>query len=881
MLRIMIMIDTNIKKVKRLLSFFCLLLGLSQPAFGTTGYAIRKIDVMGNVLVETDLLIALSGVRDGTVIDPSSQQIRTAISKIAKHDRIKSVEIYLSDLDQANGLATFVIHVEEYPEVVNCLIEGLTKKDRKALLEKVTIDDHVALSPLFIQKTISKIKKFFLEQGFRDVQVFTECLPTETMDAKVTLKIKINKGNKTTLHKIIFEGNDHLETNLLLYKIKELKEAPRFTLFHDIFKQTITMAPLRKGGLLLQLPKTLDDIKRYFFTHASFFSSVFTEEKYLKAKENLILFYQSKGFQDVHIAAERFETFADGKLNIYLKINEGKQYMIRDIKWVGNYVYSDQVLNRLLNLQPGRIYDPLYIKSRLHPGVTDLTIGDLYTNNGYLFFRAEVVETSIEDNQVDLEIRIQEGKQATINQIDIVGNTLTHDYVIRRTLLTLPGAKYNLGLVRESLRRLAMLKLFKPEKLVPDIQPDVAKGTVDIIYSVEEEPRFECNLNGGYTNGIKIGLGIGSNNVSLKNLFTGKVPLGAAQDLHLKAEISGKDYKNLSFSFTEPWFWLKESPYILSVSFNNAYQKVFYATPNALDDWVDLNLFPIAKQDKKSNVHSIGGQISLGKKFARDWSSNFGIAYHHHAYQHIQLLEDHTKRSGFLHDFTLALSLTHDSINHPNYPTSGCLWSNFLTLTLPYSLLGYVGSKPEAIPRLKEFGKLAIDFAYFKAFPASFVLHVRGHAGFLHSLSKKAIGPFERFYLGGTSGVSNKFLGTDFTSLRGYPDESLTPEDYKNHIKGGVLFNKLVIELRYPIMLAPVCCYVLGFGEVGDSWLKYENFNLSNMKKAIGAGIRVMLPIPIIPMIGLDFGRRLNTIKDMNSVKSSFEYHFTLGPTMR
>lgn len=878
------MIDTNIKKMKQLyclFALFCLCIGWAQPTFGATGYTVRKVQVEGNVLVDAELLIALSGLQEGATIDPSSEQIRNVIQKIAKYDGIKSVAIYLSEVDQASNLATFVIHVAEHPQLVKCLLEGLTKKDQKDLLESVTIGNNVALSPLLLQKTVANIKKFFLEKGFRDVQLFTELIPDPTMDQKVTLKIKVHKGKKNTVHKIILEGNDHVDASRLIYELKELKEAPHCTLFQDIFKKSITLAPMRKGGILLQLPKSMGDVKRYLVSHVSFFPSVFTEEKYLKAKENLILFYQSQGFRDVHIAAERLQPSTTGRLNIYLKINEGKQYVIRHVKWVGNYVYSDQTLDRLLNLQEGRIYDPIYIRSRLTPGRTDPTISDLYTNNGYLFFRAEVVETSIEDNQVDLEIRIQEGKQATIRQIDILGNTLTHDYVIRRELLTLPGEKFNRGLVLESVRNLSMLKFFKNEKLTLDTKTDERKGTVDLIYSVEEQPQFDFKLNFNVGQDIIAGLELGSNNVSLKNLFTGKIPIGAAQELHLAAQLNGKDYKNFTFSFQEPWFWLKGNRYICSISFNRAYHKAYYARNSALDDWVYLNIFPIGQQDKKFKIHSIGGRVGLGKKFAKYWEIHWGMDYHHHMYQYYALLQDHIKRSGSLHDFTLDLSWLYSSVNNPNYPTSGSSWFNFLTLTPPYTLLGYAPSAASAMPRFKEFGKFVMDACYFKRLLGNCVLHFRGHVGFLHSLSKKEIGPFERFYLGGTSNIPTKLLGDNFVPLRGYPDDSLTPEDYRRKIKGGVLFNKFVSELRYPVILTPVCCYLLGFVEIGDSWLNYTDFNLSNMKKSIGCGMRLILPIPIIPMIGLDFGYRLDPVKDIHSAKSSFEYHVTLGPSIR
>lgn len=878
----MLMIDTNIKKVKRLFCLFALFY-LCPPSihqvFGALSYTIRKIQVEGNVGIEADLLIALSGLGKGSIIDPTSRQTRACIQKIAKHEGIRSVAMYLSDIDDSSCAANLVISVQEHPQLGAYLIEGISKKEQKELLENITINTHTPISPLFLQKTTKSIKKFFLEKGFRNVQVFINYFPQKNIEQLFTLKIRVNKGQKSIVNNIIFEGNDHLDTDLLLYSMEALQGAPRFTLVQDIFKQFIRLPS--KRGVLLELPLKIDDIKRYLFKHVSFFPSVFTEEKYIKAKESLIRLYQAKGFRDVNITEEHFKTYSDGRLNIHLKIEEGKQYVVRSLKWVGNRVYNDQVLEMLLNLDSQKIYDPIYIKSRLSYGGTDPTIADLYNNNGYLFFHAEVVETSIKNNQVDLEIRIQEGKQATINRVDIIGNTLTHDYVIRRELLTLPGEKYNLGLVRESLNKLMMLELFKPDKLIPNLQPDISKGTVDLIYSVEEQPKFDFKLDGSWSNGITGGLTIGSNNVSLKNLFTGKIPIGAGQGLHFSGELRGKDYKKFSFSFQEPWLWLQESRYIFSLSFNSAYQTLSSVETNALNDWLFVNMFPLLSQERKENIRSTGGQIKLGKKLTKHWEGHLDISYHYHAYRHIQLLEDHRKRLGYLHDFSLGLLFVYNTINHPDYPTRGCLWSNYLTVTPPYTLFGASGSQPNEVPPFKELGKLMIDGCFFQKLPANFVFHIRAHSGFLNSLSNKAIGPFDRFYLGGTSITPSRLLGGDSIALRGYPDDSLTPQDYKRKMKGGVLFGKFVSELRYPVIISPVCWYLLGFLEIGDTWLNYTDFNLSNIKKSIGGGMRLKLPLPMIPMLGLDVGYRLDAIKSIQSWENDLEYHFTVGSTFR
>ncbi|WP_184891095.1 BamA/OMP85 family outer membrane protein [Candidatus Cardinium hertigii] len=861
----------------------CLSIGFTCPTFGSTRYTVQKIQVVGNIMLDREMLIALSGLQEGTIIDPDAGQIRTSIRKIAKHEGVKSVEIYLTDMDATHNLTTVVINIEEHAHLANYVIEGLTGKEKKSLFEKVTIDTNVALSPFFLHKTTASIKKFFLDKGFKNVQVFTELVPVKEMAGKATLNIKVNKGKKITVNKIIFEGNEQIDANLLLYHMQELNEAPRFTLVKDIVHKIITLAPIRKGGILLRLPTKMDDVKRYFLSHVSLFASIFTEEKFLKAKENIILFYQSKGFRDVRIAEERLEYLAAGKLNIFLKIEEGKQYTIRNMKWVGNYVYDEEKLNRLLNLDKSKIYDPIYISSRFQPGMANETIGDLYTNNGYVFFHAEAIETGIEDNQVDLEIRIHEGKQATINQVNIVGNTITHDYVIRRELLTLPGEKFNVKLGIESLRNLAMLELFKPEKLIfPEIHPNEANGTVDLTYSLQEQPKFDLKLEGSYSGKLVLGFTMGSNNISLKNLFTGKKPLGAGQRLHLTSAWYGKDYKHFSLSLREPYLWLGESPYIFDLSVNSSFQELEHARRTVADNVADVILFPFEKLAKKGNMIAIGSRVALGKKLSTYWEGHFGIDYHYYTYKNYELLEDHTKRSGTLHDINVDFLLSHDSRNNPNYPTRGWSWSNCLTLTPPYALFGYNDAEKSVIPRFKEFAKFMMDASFFKRLPGNFVLNLRGHAGFLHGFSQKKIGPFGRFYLGGTNIADlSGLLKADCITLRGYPDDSLTPKNYDNNIKGGVLFHKFATELRYPIMLTPSCLYILGFVEMADSWLNYEDYDLFSMKKSVGGGVRILLPIAILPMFGLDVGYRLDRVMKASDRNKAFEYHFVFSNSMR
>ncbi len=883
MISFITMMYSFIKRTKQFLILCCLLcVGLPSFVMATMDYTIRSIQVEGNTFADSEVLVALSGVEVGTKIHASSKAIPEAIRKIAKQEGIKSVSIYLSEVDEANASASLCIKVEEYPRLEQYAIEGLTKKEQNALLEKEPIPNGAVLSSLFIHTKVRKIKAFFTEKGFKSVHVSAHVTPTKSL-GKAVLHIKIKKGTKHTVHSIVFQGNNHLDADRLIYAMKELKPAPHFTLFKDVVLKIATLAPLREGGVLLKLP-TIEDIMHYCSKHVSFFPIIFTEKKLNKSKENLIRLYQSKGFRDVRILEEQLRYVAPGALQVVLKIDEGKQYKIRHIHWLGNHAYSDQQLNQLLRLQAGDTYDPIYVRERLSPGMNGTTIADLYTNHGYLFFRTEAIETGIEGDRVDLEIRIYEGKQANINKIDIVGNTITHDYVIRREITTLPGEKFNRARVLESLQNLALLDFFKPEKLIPEIHPNEANGTVDLTYRVAEQPKFDLKLNASYSQGMVLELVLGSNNVALHHLFKRKIPLGAAQHFNLSTALRGKDYKNIRFAFQEPWLWLGSKRYLLSLSFDSAKQVVKTSEWTNLDRAANLILLPYATMaHKKSTINSLGGRIALGKKLDRYWESYLGVDYHHHTYRHYILLEDQKKRSGKLYSITLDLSFAHNSINHLYFPTTGWTWSTHLTVTPPYTAFGYVDKQGASIPRFKEFGKLMMDFSFFQSLFYDLVLNFRAHGGFLHSLSKKKIGPFERFHLGGSPGMSeaNTLLGADFIPLRGYPEDSLTPKDYQRHIQGGVLYQKAVAELRYPLMRAPACIYALGFFEAGDAWLDYSHYNLSSMKKSVGGGIRIHLPIPIIPMVGIDLGYRMDPIKDIYERKNKFEYHFSMGSSIR
>lgn len=864
-----------------ILSLFFLSIGWVGSIFGNVNYTIRDIRVIGNITIADDLLIAHAGLNKGVTIGENSHQlIDHAIRNISQYEGIKTAALYLTDIDQENATAICLIQVEEYPRLANHLIQGLNKKDSQALLQKITLPTHAAVSPTLLQKTTADVKNFFLSKGFYQVQVTTTLIPSKEAIGKVTLQIKVHKGNKNTVHKITFEGNKQFEDSLLIFYMKELKEAPRFTLVKDIIKKIATLAPIRKGGILLGLPKTMDEVMHYFSKHTCLTSTSFTEEKYLKAKENLIQFYQSKGFRDARIVAEKLQHATSGKLTINLKIDEGKQYTIRHIQWVGNYIYSDQELNNRLHLTDKKIYDPIYIRNRLRPSLNQQTIGDLYYNNGYLKFYAEAVETAIQDNLVDLEIRIQEGKQAIINQVAVTGNTITQDEIIYRALQTLPGEKYNLRAVHNSLQALTMLQFFEPPAY-PIMDVNETGDKVNLTYQLKEKINLTLSLQ-LHTPPPVAEVSFGTKNFSLKNLFRGKVPLGAGQSLQFQFAIKNK-YKRFGIEFQEPFLFQGKRNHGFYISLFHAGSK----STNEQHIWdkiITETLHPFRKFNKISTTHTIASQIGLTSELTKYCHIRYGLGYCYTNYQNYRWLAGSQKETGTLHDVHMEVSIKHDSSNHPYYPTKGFIWFNSLTCTPPYSYFGHGKSDQASIPRVKEYGKLMVDMGYFQHLGKQFVLYLKGHMGFLSSLSNKKL-PFQRFHLGGVQLDEGHLLDPDFISLKGYPDDSLSPLDsYKNTtIKGGTLFNKFAIELRYPLIRMPLCLYLVTFMEAGNVWMYHKNYNPLTMKKSIGVGFQLG-PLPIIgSTISLYYGYRLDDLPKHAKAQSSnkYQWHFTLYPIFR
>lgn len=838
-------------------------------------YWIQEIQVIGAKSIEADLLIAMSGLQVGQVIQIPSTSIRDAIERLWKQKLLSNVSIYVTNVIDY-GL-TLAIHIEESALLSRYTIEGITKREKKNIKEEINLREGKIITPQLLKQVKAAIKKYFLDKGYRDVSIQITQTPDPADPAYEELQIHIHKGEKAIINKIIIIGNEHLDSDLLKSQW-QLQEKPRFTLVKDVLYKICTLHPIRKNGILRQNQwPNLDEAMRYFKKHVIFTSSQFTKAKYKADKNQIITAYQNQGYRDATIVQEKVYSPHKGLLNIALRIKEGKQYYIRKISWVGNQIYTTQELNKVLNIKSGSIYSTSLLRERLYFSPDGEDISSLYMDNGYLFFNIEPREIALEGNQVDLELVIQEGTQATINHIAIVGNRYTNEAVIRRELKVLPGDKFSRKKIIRSQRELAMLNIFDPNKMDIIPVPNMDNDTVDIIWKVKEALRFDAKLGAQLGGGaaVTISADIGTNNFSLANALRGKIPLGDVQSMNLKAAFTGLNRQELSLKFTEPWLYGKK-PTALDVSI----AKVFHQQPDKESS--KSNKSAKHKKENRSYIGSFSVHTGLGKRLT--WPDDYcsikgGFKYQFYNYKHHDILNNNKKYTNVMHDVCLDLVLERNTLNQPIYPTEGSVISLQSKFSFPHSLFdNNTNTKKTLISQLrkKEYIQPIVDFNYYYNVVGDWVINIFSNAGFLTNYAPhKGIGPFERFVLGGREMMDFSILGKELISLRGYSPESITPKEKNgNGYEGGVIFDKIGAELRHPIIKSSMFfVYALCFFEAGNTWAYYKDWKLWDLKKSAGIGLRLYLPIGLI---GIDWGYGFDS-----EMLEKLEIHWSVGGSLR
>ncbi|TDB63508.1 outer membrane protein assembly factor BamA [Arundinibacter roseus] len=806
-------------------------------------YEVAEVTVSGTQFLDPNSMISISGLKAGDKMRVPGPAISSSIKRMMDFGTLDDVEILATKVE--GGKVWLNIHIKERPRLYTVTFSGIRKGERETLNDKVKLIKGRVITPTVIKNTQLVIKKHFMDKGFYNTSVKVVQIPDSTR-GQATLNFTIDKGNKVKIDEIIIEGNEAIADSKLKRKLKKTKEKKLWHLF----------TPSK------YIPKTYDE-----------------------DKEKLIAYYRKNGYRDATIEFDSIQNEGQETIKILMRIEEGPKYFYRSITWSGNYLHTTDRLNIILGLKKGDVYNPEELDKKIN-GIPGGDVSSLYMDDGYLYFRALPVETSVLKDSIDIEIRIFEGKQATINRIILNGNTKTSDRVVLRELFTLPGQKFSKTELINTQRQLSQMGYFDPEKIQINPIPNQGDGTVDIEYTVEEKPSDQIELSGGW--GGYIGfvgtLGLVFNNFSIRNIPNRStwrpLPSGDGQKLSVRFQANGRQFQTYSLSFSEPWFGGKKP-----INFGVALTRTVYR----ITDFASMYTRVAAgRQTFIGSYYNNGITFSLGRRLKEP--DRFLVLSHSLSLQRYRLdsLDFFSigYNNGISNNITFNTTLSRNTLSDFQYPRSGSSFSLSATFTPPYSAFRTRDFSDEQEKfKLVEYHKWMFDASWYATITGKLVLSARAHMGFLGSYGDKVgLSPFGRFIVGG-SGLAGQgsfaLADQDIIGLRGYGDRKVGPLSPNGSLAGGggVVYNKFVMELRYPVSLNPqATIFLLGFAEGGNNWGNYQDFNPFDIKRSAGVGARIFMPA--FGLLGIDWGYGFDRIQGQNT-RSGGQFHFTIGQQIR
>ncbi|NQZ76604.1 MAG: BamA/TamA family outer membrane protein [Ekhidna sp.] len=852
--------------------------GLSVNYSSPKEYEIADIEVKGVQFLDNNALVSLSGLRVGDKIKVPGDEITSAIKKLWKQGIIGNVSIYASKIE--GNKIWLVIELAERPRLTKYIIEGVNKTRQNEIEEKIGLIRGKVLTDVVIKNTELAVQSYMESKGFLNAEVNVFQQNDTVLRNSAYLKVVIDQGQKVKIRNIQFDGNEEFTSAKLRSKLKSTGVTPKFSLLTEgiEFAAKLLWPPNLISFIKGSKKVSKEEFREYMATHVNlnfFKAAKYVKEDYEADQDLLIGFYNSKGFRDAEIVSDTIYGISNKHVNINMTVEEGKKYYFRDIQWTGNYVYSDEQLQKILAIEKGDVYDLDLVNKKLNFNPNGVDISSLYMDDGYLFFSINPVEVGVSEDSIDLEMRIYEGAQATIDKVVISGNDKTNDHVILRELRTRPGDKFSRAELIRTQRELSQLGYFDPEQVNPVPIPDPINETVDIEWQLVERSNDQIELSGGWGGafGFVGTLGVTFNNFSVRNITKPEkwrgLPVGDGQSLSLRFQANGRRFQSYSFSFVEPWLGGRR-PNSFGISYSKSIQRSINFQSN----------------ETVGSLKVTGISASLGRRVR--WPDDFFTASTGVSYQRYDLFQFGDRRLGFrtgdANSLTINATVARNSINQPMYPRNGSSISLSASFTPPYSLwrdLDYENATSQERYKWLEYHKWNFDTKYFLTLTGKLVLAARAHFGFLGSYSNEVgVGPFERFQLGGDGLTGQNFLlGTDVVGLRGYPNNSITPFDRENNIEGGTLFNKYVMEIRYPISLAQAATiYALTFVEGGNNWDRFADFNPYNVKKSAGIGIRIFMPA--FGLLGIDWAYGFDRLPGALD-NSGSQVHFSIGQQIR
>ncbi len=797
-------------------------------------YIIGGVTVSGIRFLDTNALIGISGLRRGQEITVPGDAITTAVKKLWQQGLFSDIRVVI--VKTVADTVFLDISLQERPRISSVRFNGLKSSETQDLTEKINLPVGSQLTSYLLNNAKKIISDHFIEKGFLNTTVEFVQKDDPTQPNNIILTIDVDKKEKVKIAEILFSGNEYFTGKQLRRKMKNTKM------------------------------KNLNFFK----------ASKYIGEKYDEDKESLYKFYNDDGFKDFKILKDSLYPVSEDRVALMIMIDEGKQYYLRDVDWVGNSVYKKEDLEKVFNIKRGSVYNQSHILDRLNgaSGAQD-AVSNLYQDYGYLFSRLTPVEAKVEDDSVDLEVRIFEGDQAYLNNIIITGNTRTNEHVARRELYTLPGDLFSKDKILRSIRQLGVLGHFDPEKIDPNVVPDPSNGTVDLLYKLEEKANDQFEVSGGWGAGMLVGtVGVRFNNFAMRNFFNLKewrpYPSGDGQSLSIRAQSNGRLYQSYNLSFVEPWLGGKK--------------------PNSFSISLYRSLMTNGRKKSAGNYQSMimdGATIGLGKRL--EWPDDYFSLYGELSYQRYKL-NDFTYyhflfSNGTSNLLSLTTKLTRFSTS-PNliYPRSGSTFTLALQMTPPFSLISganMVDVSDQVKYNWIEFHKWTFKADYF--YPVTrddkMVLNAKFAFGYLGHYNKD-IGPspFENFYLGGSGMTGYSLYGREIIALRGYTDGSVTPTDPVSGSPTGNVYSKMTFELRYPVSLnQQATIYLLTFLEAGKAWTNLKEYNPFRMNRSAGIGVRANLPM--FGLLGVDWGYGFDPVGDPVAFPDAnkSQFHFVIG----
>lgn len=821
---------------------------------------------------DNDYLLNISGLNVGDTYEIPGPDISEAVRRYWNQKIFSNVEIVADSI--VDGKAYLHIKLTAQPRISSIRYTGVKKSEREDCEKIIGFQPGNQITTDMVNRAEHYIKKHFVEKGFKNCEVHITQREDVTGDNRVLVDIDINKNEKVKVHKIYITGANPKH-------VAKLKRAMKKT--HE--KSFVNM----------------------------FRSKKFLSEKYDEDKGLLVEKLNEWGYRDALITADSVQTIDQKHVNIHLNVYEGTKYYVRNISWVGNTVYNSDLLQRILQLNKGDVYNQTLMEKRLTSD--DDAVGNLYYNNGYVFYRLDPVEVNVVGDSIDLEMRIREGQQATFNHVRIAGNTRVYENVIRRELRTKPGDLFSMESIKRSIQDLAQMNQFDPEALQSQfgqsgIKPDPVSGTVDLNYPLTSKGGDQIELSAGWgQTGIVGRVGLKFTNFSVQNLFrkgykrAGFIPQGDGQTLSLQVQTNGTYYQNYGLSFLEPWLGGKRPN---QLSFNISYSKQSDVNSNYINQNYYNRLYNYAygygtssnyytdAYDPDKYVKMVNLSLGFGKRLR--WPDDYFTFMAELSYTRYMLKswQYFLITDGNCNNINLSLSLQRNSTDHPFYPRKGSEFLLQATLTPPYSLWDgrnykNLATNPQSANYQKEmqekyrwieYHKWKLKFRNFTALSSAVkapVLMTRFEMGILGAYNRHKKSPFETYYVGGDgmSGYSTGYA-TETIGLRGYENGSLSGNN--SYYGAAYAYSRMTLELRYPLMLeTSTSIFALAFIEGGNAWTDVKKFNPLNMKRSAGVGVRILLPM--VGLMGIDWAYGFQKYISGYTGKRAggSQFHFIIG----